>query len=877
MKVKITLVLLLVLLLNTVTAGAYMMPGDTFDAYSSSLDVLCALDIIETEAEAEKAVTRAEFAGMVIRALNVSGTARPDGSISDVSESDDYAAAIYTMKQMELISDTKFRPGEEITFNEAIAVLDKALGYGELAELKGGYPAGYLVCAKSADIIKNVTASGESALTYRDAVIMLYNFINADIYSVEAFEGDNVIRKKEKGKNILTENFDFEITEGVIKSAGHMSMTPGFDESESVIEVGGDTYKCSIDGAEKYLGLNARVFYDDTDTVRAVYVDKDNKLYTVAAEDVKTYSKFRLKTKTDSSKEKEYKFDPGFTFVKNGRIFTPNSASFELSDGYFVLIDSDSDKYIDTVLAFEYRYIVVSSKSNVDNKLYDISGRDFVSLKRENGYWYDLHGIDKNGNGIELVPEDIEKNSVVSICESEDGKYIDATVSVQTVEGTLETIDEDYVVIDSKQYKKNSYFDTNSQANVGMSGRFLLDADGRVTDIADNADSEYRYGYVIGVTDSEEEEAIYVKMIDQSGKLVRYVIAEKIKLDGLSLKNGYDDKVKDKLMKSGKAKYQLIRYKLNSESKIRMIDIASEYTSSDTLYKKYSAKRSGDDNLYINIKNSNAYLYASYNTFIPYGVIGQNTIVFQVPKCIADSENLIGSDDKRLEKYSEKNFKIISPSELENDTYLIDMYNMNDKLQPDVIIVYEGDPQSSPTPDRVRNALVVEKVKTTVNEDNVVTKEITAWRDGTFKTYTLNEELYEELGKNNGFPKPGDIIRITTESADVISGLTIDVSYDRENGVPKMIDPGESQIYDVGYCGRLFSVGDGALVLKVETAPGWQSSNSGTIKDELAAFSVTSDTYFARYVQGEGVKSIKADELSPGSHLFIPARTEARC
>lgn len=861
MKIKVTLMLLLALIANTFVFSVSAAENESFDAYTSSLDVLEALEIVDDGHSSDEEVTRAAFVGYVIKAINAETKASPDGSITDVADGDDYAEEIYTAKQMGLIDEDNFKPTENISFNAAARILTSALGYGELAELKGGYPAGYNACAKSADLTKNVSARGESALSFGDCAAILYNFLNADLYDVDAIDEGNIIRKRETGKNLLTENYGFEIREGVIKSAGRTSIVPGFDTDTDVITLGAVTYKCAIEGAEKYLGLDAKIMYDEDNTVRAVYVNPKNKVYRIDAEDVSSYADFRLNTKNDSGKSKEYRMSYGFTFAKNGRAYSIDSAAFNFDDGYFVLIDTDNDRNIDVVLAYEYRHIVVSSGSNVDNAFYDISGRDSVKFKRENGYWYKLTGIDEEGNIVEFAPEDIDSGSVISICESADGKWVEAYVSAQTVEGTLNAVDEDYVTVEGVKYRRNSYFKKNAQITIGTSGKFLIDFEGRITDISGTADGEYRYGYVIGVKYSGEEERVYVRMIDQNGKSVRYGVADKVKLDGTTLKDETAP-ILDKLMVSGKTKYQLIRYRLSAEGFIRAIDTVSN-ASGLTPEKKYTTKKIGDDCLEIFIKEKNAYVYGNYNILIPFGICGQNTIVYQVPKCIADSQNTTGAD-RRLEKYDEKYFKIISLSELEGKAYLVDMYNMNDKLQPDVVIVYDGDPNSAPTPVREDTAMVVEKVTTALDEDDVLTKEITVWRQGSFRTYTLNSEVYAELDKKNGFPKAGDVIRAKFESANVISGLSVDVSYDAENGVPKMLAPGESQVYDVGYCGRLFSVGDGALALKVETAPGWNTGSSDAIVDNLTVFSIRSDTYFARFTPGEGIKEIKASELRPG-------------
>lgn len=865
MRIKTVVLLLICAVFAAAPAYAIVKDGAELSEYSSSSEVLSSLGI--WNGELSDTVTRGEFTELIITALREDRVSAGENVFSDVPETHKYAGTIYAARALGIVSGegkAKFNPDAEISCNAALKMLCCALGYGDWAELRGGYPAGYTQTAKSIGLTKNVASRGEGAVSREDAAVLIYNFINAPMFEIAQVGAASIGGRKNSDLTVIGEKWGLETLEGVIKSAGYVTMVPDCDIDESTITVGGKNFHCNVDDVEKYLGLDAKIFYDeDTNTVSAVYANPKNKIYTVKAEDIKGYGDFALKYENTNGSSREYKLKKGFTFVKNGRALAQSDEDFLIDDGCLTLIDSDWDGYIDTVLAEVYSYMVVSSRSDMDDELFDIKGGVSLKLKKEDGCWYRLRMLAENGTLSDIVPSQIDVDTVVLFCKSDDGKYIDAIVCGDKISGGIEGIDDEgYVTIDGVRYRKNRYFDASVGANLGISGDFLLAADGTVTGLAATSESRYRYGYVIGKTISDIDEEFYLRLLDENGKILRFRLADRVRIDG-EKRDSTDERVKDVLLRQGVVKYQLIRYKTNADNYISAVDTAAELPTKMTPEKKYSGKTRGDDDLYINVKNSKAYLYSYYKTFIPFATVGQNTVIFKVPKCLADSENLTGAD-KRLEKYDEKNFKVITAAELEEDNYLVDMYNMNNKLQPDVIIVYEGDPDESPVPERSLRALVVEKASKALNADDEITLQLTAWRDGSFKTYTLDTDLYAELTAKGSLPKAGDIIRATIGNPGEITGLSIDVSYDRDTEKPKLVSPGSSQIYDVCYSGTLFSSGDGTIVIKADVLPEWQSAHSDTPKDSLVAFSVLSDTYFARYTPGEGVTEIKAGELRPG-------------
>ena len=100
-------------------------------------------------------VTRAEFASALAGLCNLDKTSAVPLTYSDVTADTQFAEDIYAVGIAGLMvgSDNMFRPNEYITFNQAAKAVVTALGYGGIANSKGGYPNGFCSVAMNLDLV----------------------------------------------------------------------------------------------------------------------------------------------------------------------------------------------------------------------------------------------------------------------------------------------------------------------------------------------------------------------------------------------------------------------------------------------------------------------------------------------------------------------------------------------------------------------------------------------------------------------------------------------------------------------------------------------------------------------------------------------------
>lgn len=79
------------------------------------------------------------------------------------------------------------------------------LGYAAITRSSGGYPSGYLQLSTNLGIFKGIPTS--AALTIKNAYIIIYNTLFADVAVVNGISGENIVTNSVEGKNLLTESF----------------------------------------------------------------------------------------------------------------------------------------------------------------------------------------------------------------------------------------------------------------------------------------------------------------------------------------------------------------------------------------------------------------------------------------------------------------------------------------------------------------------------------------------------------------------------------------------------------------------------------------------------------------------------------------------
>ncbi len=156
-------------------------------------------------------VSRAEFSKIAIASSSSRNTVAsglktsPFGDVSYLHWSAPYVRAAVTAGIVEGYADGAFRPDNTVSYEEALTMVLKVLGYTD-DDFGYSWPYGQIGLANNLELTKNVGASQGDALTRRQVANLIYNALNT---------------KMKDSQNKLLSVFDCEIKEGVTIIASH--------------------------------------------------------------------------------------------------------------------------------------------------------------------------------------------------------------------------------------------------------------------------------------------------------------------------------------------------------------------------------------------------------------------------------------------------------------------------------------------------------------------------------------------------------------------------------------------------------------------------------------------------------------------------------
>ncbi len=753
--------------------------------------------------EPQEMISRGEFAALVVRSLHVGAAYGENDAFADCVNHP-FQSEIYTARALGITSGTSaatFSPEEGVLTEVAAKMTVAALGHAQLAEYKGGYPSGYMMLAERLGIFKGVQK--QETLTVRDAYVMIYNMLTAEVAVVTSVKGDEIETEQIKGACLLTENFDFDCIEGVITAAGYDTIDTFAGQNK--IKVGGQVfiYQHAMTGL---LGYDCRVWYRD-DEAYAISKTNRNEEVVIEAENIESFSGQKLKTMNQDGKTNSYTLEKGFTFVKNGRVIEHTAASFLFENGFVKLIDNDRDGSYDVVICESYEYFVISAIDTRKRVLYDYhSALESITLSEDGESCCEVW---INGERSDFSALDIDM--VCRVYLSDDEKVCRIWAGDQTVSGQVSLIDEDQLTVGETVYERSRYTDRlDTKINAGTSYTFLLSDEGVIVGISGTGNGQMRYGYLLGYDNSGRGLSnAQLKILTDSGSREVFELANKVTLDGVAM-NCKDLRIAAELTDGSAPKYQVIRYKAR-RNEITHLDTAVERLGEMYI----GAAVDTEDSLTKSVWQTKINYRSSVGFGIP-NVSFSGAVIFAVPKAMLSEPTAL---------YDDSLFTVISSSELYNNRdYTVDAYDYNQQNVPQAITVYSNvNETETVVPAAETTVYMVEKVRDAVADNGDAVKELVVYNNTKYTRVMMKLTTFETLQKNGKMPTPGDVVRFAFDREGFVSGVALDVDYTLgDDSVTINYSDGVStsgKEYLTYFAGKVLKKSDNFMTLRTEAAP----------------------------------------------------------
>ncbi|MBE7023033.1 MAG: hypothetical protein E7412_01040 [Ruminococcaceae bacterium] len=722
--------------------------------YESPVRFLNALGIMNGYPDgtfrSENEITRAEFTKIAAKLYGMTAT-NSSPTFSDVAEDHwaySYIETMASAKVIDGVGNGRFAPDDVITTNQTVKILVALLGYKEIAEFNGGYPDGYVKIANQLKLYKGAGEIGES-ITRGQIAIMVKNAVETDVLRQTTF-GDKSEASTIPGVTLLSENLDIYQAEGVVDAVRGTSLTDANDEGDSTyLTINGYEYFSKIDNIESFFGSYVDFWYYKSENrpyeILLMVLDKSNTIVEIDAEDIISANSDQVEY-YDGDKKKKVSISDSADVIYNGfalRDYTEDDL-WPL-DGKIRLVDNDNDNDFDVYIVNKIDTYVVNRVNSAKNIISVKNGATVIEINES----YDMTTITNASTGIEAEIGDIKEWDVLSVTESytENGsKYYDILISDKYIDGVLETIGDDYIVIDGEKYETVPGFDF-SEVQVGDEGVFYADAYNRIAAYDGSAVREGEYGFLkaMKVTDGISP-IMQFRIFTTDGSFVTLdAHKKKFKVDGIKYTDSDFDSVFAHLKRNeyiSDSVAQPVKFVRDGQNRI---------TSIDTVY----VGEEGEESFSCDSPLTNRYWkHTGIMTVVATGgeqvAVGGDTVMFKVPADI----------------FEEDDFEIVSTASLSSDSqYSVAVYDSGAEKIAGLLVLGGAETVEAVAGNRL---MLVEEVVVSLNEEGEIVAKVCGLYHGNRVEFSEKEQGIIDVDDL----VCGDVISLSLTAGNLIKGYT---------------------------------------------------------------------------------------------------------
>ena len=753
----------------------YDVPSDS--GYYKDIQMLTAFEVFQGNEGMfypDNTISRCDFALILSRVLGITDVNAPE-IYSDVPSTHYAAKAINTLSHIGIINGVGnglFMPDADITYQQAVKLLVSITGYDRKALATGGYPYGYMSVAASLDITNGVTDDG--TLTRAEVALMLNNALVVNLFQKTSFTQGQEEYKVIEGDNLLKCNLKILMAEDVFISSNENTSLGKVQADDNKIIADGVTYVVGDSGADQYVGRTVTLYYRVENNKNIIlYVDEEDTSYVEVNADNIISFKNNILTYDDSKSIKTLKISSDAEVMYNGKSCVYSEDLFDIENGSIKFF-KEKDKYNLAVIE-EYKNIFIGYVNTTDRVIYDkyalktvIDGKESVTTPSiEYGDEDDTSSVfEIIGSDEELDFNDLNEGLLVTVYQSKDKLVTKTIINQIVIKGQVSEIGNDYYVINDEVYKYDNAVSRMPDLKLGDNATFYIDASGKIGAWEINNTGE-KYGLLIAGKEGSNslDSSITLKMLEQDGKINTFILSNKILLNDESYninveaeKDAFVDSLKYDAKTgsySDSVIRQVVKYKKNSQNEI-------------TAIKTHQYKSKDEEAFSLDFDQAILQYRTGIKSFEMKFYISPETVIFRSPSAIEQNDN-------------GELYRIMNMSSLiGTESYSVQAYDVSESGHAGAILIYSD--SANGNPDEHATWLIVEEVTDALNDDGECVKKVCGMSNGVYVKYlsakTEAVQLTPVAGEPSRFPKCGDVVRVTLNDFNEITGIELDFDAD---------------------------------------------------------------------------------------------------
>lgn len=567
---KIAILLVLTMLTSSFTFHVYASDNtsEVSQEYQQALSLLTDLGVRNLSVP-DKTVSYSAFDGAIRTAL---GQNTSNYDITDITG----------------IKYSTASANRVMTYMDAVKTLVILLGYKVKAEANGGHLSAYLSIARQIGLLKGTVVDANSVLTTQTAAILLYNALNTEVLQPISTGTKNEYGT-EKGYTLLYQYRRYVKETGIVEANPFSSLYTDEGMPGNYVQIDGARYVDKEQKAVDYLGYRIDFYYYDGDDgeheryeIISVYLNPKYNNEIVIGDNYESSNGRTIYYTSDNGKDILHEEIPAEAAILcNGvALYSYNNDTFDLKDSKAILIDNNGDDKIDVVSIKRGVNFFVNNVNLEFGIIYDALGGNILDINDK--VHKRVRIFNEAGERINYVA--IEKNTVMTVYESENLVLVDCYLSRTTVTGVIEGKSTDnaqeYITINGQDYvlSEEARQHQDERYVLGTSGVFYMNLEGKIVYFDTSVDTMI-YGFLI---DSQVKRGlgnvVETKILSQDGKIYYYDTKDKVKIDGSTIKTAEE-------IVSLLSPRQIIRYAIDENNCIVEVDtiVRGENESPDSL------------------------------------------------------------------------------------------------------------------------------------------------------------------------------------------------------------------------------------------------------------------------------------------------------